>query len=232
MYKSILSSVGAACFLFGTLWAEETGSVPQNVPPQPPMIARAPAHAAWIIQFQPKAKAAGKPSESSPPQKEIKQQTWTKSGSLLRCQNEWTDGTKTEDWIVGGTKLCQNPQTGGIQIFSPLSNAGYHDFNSSDFERLDWLTQGDYVSVVQHNGEPCYLFRARTLASSKETYHTVAEVNAPNSATSVFVNVRTHLPVAIVDGEGEYQFQFVEAPSGELKVPAAYASVWKLMNHR
>ena len=233
MYKSILLAVGVSSFLCGISPAQETNSASQYVPPpKSPLIARASAHAAWIIQIEPKAKAAGKSAESGAPEKVLKQQTWTKSGTLMRCQNEWTDGSKTEDWIVGGTKLSQNPQTGGIQIFSPLSNPGYHDFGVSDFEKLDWLTPGDYVGVVQHGGETCYHFRARTLASVNAKYDTVADVYAPSSPTSVFVNVRTHLPVSIVDGEGEYQFQFQDAPSGELKMPAAYASVWKLMSHR
>jgi len=234
MNKSILFAVGAAISLFGISSAQDTNSAPEKVPPpKPPLIARAPQRSSWIIQVTPKGNGPVAPSlNPSLPLKYLKQQTWTKSGTLMRCENEWTDGSKTEDWIIGGAKLYQNPQVGGIQMFSPLSNAGYHDFSSGDFEKLDWLTLGDYVGVVQHSGETCYFFRARTLLSTDGPFDTVAEVNAPKTPTSVFVSVRTHLPVSIDNGDGEYQFQFLQAPAGELKMPASYASVWALMNHR
>ena len=237
MTKFLLLAAGAAFFFGGLIWAQEAvsdsdlDSVP---PPKLPFIAKAPEKSAWIITVTPNANGKGPsvaPLTPTLPTKYLKQQEWTKSGTVMRCVSEWTDGTKTEDWIVGPIKLSDGVHHDGIHLYSPKVDPRYHDFSVSDFEMLDWMTAKDYVRAVKHGGEICYLFTASTLAStggdSGPHNKTLAEINAPTSPTSVFISVQSGLPVEIDNGDGKYIFHFQPPPPDELKLPAPFLVSWK-----
>jgi hypothetical protein len=203
-------------------------------PPKPPFVRRAPAKSAWLIQIKPIGRGPVAPS-SDPrlPQKYLKQQYWVKSGSMMQCWNFWTDGSKTQDWIAGTAKFYQSPQGNGIRVFDSQSIPFFHDFTAGDFEMLDWIEQESYVGAVKHLGEPCYLFEAKKLAASvgdnnpRRDLKTVADFHAPASPTRAWISIKTGLPVEIMNGEGQYLFQFQTPPAGELRMPEPYASLWK-----
>jgi len=235
MTKLLLLAAGTALFFGGLSWAQDTDSDLDNVPlPKPPFIARAPAKSAWIITITPSANGKGPsvpPLNPTSPTKYLKQQEWTKSGTVMRCVNDWADGTKTEDWIVGAAKLSDGVHHDGLHLYSPKIDPRYHDFSVSDFEMLDWITPKDYVRPVKHGGEVCYLFTATTIATtsveSGPHNKTLAQINAPTSPTSVFISVQTGLPVEIDNGDGQYTFQFLPPPSGDLKLPDPFLALWK-----
>jgi hypothetical protein len=235
MTKFLLLAAGAALFSGGMTWAQESDPDLDNVPPpKAPFVARAPQKSAWIIEITPGGNGKGPsvpPLNPKLPTEYLKQQEWTKSGTLMRCVNEWADGTKTEDWIVGPVKFSESVHHDGIHLYSPKSDPRFHDFSAGDFEMLDWMTPKDYVRAVKHGGEVCYLFTATTITSSASYTgphnKTLAQMNAPMSPTSVYISVQSGLPVEIDNGDGQYIFHFQEPPSDELKMPAPFVALWR-----
>lgn len=149
----------------------------------------------------------------------------------MRCVNEWSDGSKTEDWVIGAVKFSQDAKQKGLHLYNPKLDPRYHDFGAGDFEMLDWITPQAYVHVVRHNGEICYLFTSTTTAagSGESGPHnkTLAQINAPATATSVFVDVQSGLPVEIDNGGGQYLIHFGDPPSEDLKVPESFVALWR-----
>lgn len=192
-----------------------------NVPaPQPPFVARAPEQSSWLIVINPNENGPDASSSNpSHPPKSLKAQLWTKSGTALQCANIWTDGTRTEDTVVGATKFAQSPDGNGVHQFNPRLDPRYHDFSSSDFERLDWITPENYVGAFSRAGERCYLFRTKGAKDAASAPHdqSLAQINTPSSSTSVYISIRTGLPVEIDNAEDEYRFQF--GSPGELRLP-------------
>jgi len=196
-----------------------------NLPaPKPPFVARAPEQSAWLIVITPNEESStASSSNPSHPPKTLKAQLWTKSGSAMQCANEWSDGTRTEDTVVGQTKIAQSPDGNGVHLYNPRLDPRYHDFSTGDFEMLDWITPENYVGAFSHAGERSYLFRTKGIASNAQDAASashnlsMAEINAPTSPTSVYISIRTGLPVEIDNAKGKYLFQF--GSPGELRLP-------------
>jgi hypothetical protein len=235
MNKTLLIAVGATFISSGIIWAQDSDSdLSYILPPKPPFVARAPAKSAWIITITPSANGKGPavpPLNPTSPTKYLKQQEWTKSGTVMRCVNDWADGTTTEDWVVGSIKLSDGVHHDGLHLYSPKLDPRYHDFSVSDFEMLDWITPKDYVRAVKRGGEICYLFTATTVASSGVDSgphnKTLAQINAPASPTSVYISVQSGLPVEIDNGSGQYTFKFLQPPFDDLKLPDPFLMLWK-----
>ncbi len=149
----------------------------------------------------------------------------------MKCVSAWSDGSTTEDWVVGSNLLSIDPTQKGVHLYSSKLNFQYHDFSSGDFAMLDWITAKDYDRVVKHGGDVCYLFSAKTIATTAaETgphNKTRVEIAAPRSPTSVFINVQSGLPVEIDNGDGKYTFRYLPPPTGELKLPEPVAKILK-----
>jgi hypothetical protein len=186
-----------------------------NVPaPKPPLIARTAEQSSWLIVITPVQIDAGATSSA---RKSIRAQLWTKSGTAMQCANQWSDGTQTEDTVVGTTKYSQSPDGKGIHLYSPRLDPRYHDFSKGDFEMLDWITPQNYVGAVTHAGEQCYLYQTKGSAAFAAGSTSLAELNTPAIPTSVYVSMRTGLPVEIDDTSDKYAFQF--GSPGELRLP-------------
>ena len=234
-----LTAVAIALLVWSEVVAQEQQQLLPNIPPPAAsFVARAPDPSSWLITI--KASGNGPAAPFAPPNlppKYLKQQFWTKAGDKMRCVNDWTDGKRTTDWVAGAVKFHQSPYGEGLKLFNPSSHPSYHDFSKTDFEMLSWLSTDDYVGAVDYQGEPCYLFRAKRLAPQLDANpnrrdFTVADLQAPKSPTSALISVKTRLPVAIANGDGQFLYRFQSAPAGELTMPEPYASLWKAFNVR
>jgi hypothetical protein len=193
-----------------------------NIPaPNPPFIAKAPEQSSWLIVITPAGNGTGTAANGKP--KSIRAQLWTKSGTAMQCSNEWTDGTRTEDTVIGATKIAQSPDGKGVHKYDPKLDPRYHDFSTGDFEMLDWITPQNYVGAVRHAGERCYLFQTKGAGAAIREVETgphnqtLEEINTPAQPTSVYVSMNTGLPVEIDNPKDKYVFKF-GAP-GELTTP-------------
>ena len=235
MKKILLWMFGAALAATRIGAAQDTDNDFSNIPPpKPPYVARAAQKSAWTIDFTPNASGSATGTStpaSQPPKRQPKQQAWTKSGGLLHCVSEWTDGTSTEEWVVGSMLMAEDVKEKGIHIYSSKSDPRYHDFGTSDFAMLDWITPKDFDRVVKHGDEVCYLFTAKTLTTTAADNgvhnKTLAQLNAPTTTTTAFISVQSGLPVEIDNGDGKYIFHYLPTPSGELKLPDAFLALWK-----
>jgi len=235
MNKILLCTVGAALFSTRIGCAQDAASdEPYAPPPKPPYVARTAAKSAWIIEFTPShsGTATGTSTPASkPPPKQLKQQDWIKSNGLMKCVTAWSDGTSSESWVIGSSLYAQDAKEPGIHIYSPKSDPRYHDFSTSDFAMLDWITSKDYDRVVRHGADICYLFTAKTLSTSpaENGAHnkTLTELNAPTSPTSVFISIQSGLPVEIDNGDGKFLFHYLPAPTTDLKLPENFLSIWR-----
>jgi hypothetical protein len=241
MKKISLLTAGAVLVFSGIGWAQDADSdLSYVIPPKPPYVARMPQKSAWTIEFVPNdssgsstpppATGTGTPAPA-PPKVQLKQQNWTKSNGLIRCVDEYSNGTTTEDWVVGPVKLSQDLKEKGIHLYSPKSDPRYHDFSVSDFEMLDWLTPKSYDHAVKHGGEVCYLFTSKSLTTAPPEFaqsdKSLAGLNAPTTLTSVFISVQSHLPLEIDDGTGKYIYHYLPTPTDDLKLPEAYVGLSK-----
>jgi len=206
----------------GAVAAKASEPLLSNVPaPNPPFIAKAPEQSSWLIVITP----AGDGAASSANPKSLRAQLWTKSGTAMQCSNDWSDGTRTEDTVVGPTKFAQSPDGKGVHKYNPKLDPRYHDFSTSDFEMLDWITPQNYVGAVNHAGERCYLFQTKGTAAGSGAVDagphnmSLAEINTPATPTSVYISIRTGLPVEIDTTSDKYVFQFGQP--GELRIPEA-----------
>ena len=237
--KKILLWAFGAVFVCRIGCAQDADTDFSNVPsPKPPYVARTAQKSAWTIDFTP-SQGGNAPAPAlspatpnpAPPKKQLEHQVWTKSGTLMRCVNTWSDGSTTEDWVVGSIMLCQDLKEKGIHLFNPKSDPRYHDFGISDFEMLDWITAKDYDKVVKHGDDVCYLFTAKTITTSRAEggshNKTLAQLSAPMTPTSVFINVQSGLPVEIDNGDGKYIYHYLPTPSDELKLPEQFLALWK-----
>ena len=149
----------------------------------------------------------------------------------MRCVNTWTDGTITEDWVIGSVLLSQDPKEPGIHLYNPKIDLRYHDFGSGDFGMLDWITAKAYDRVVKHGDEVCYQFTAKTIVKASQDSgphnQTLAQQNAPTSPTSVFISVQSGLPMEIDNDDGKYVFHYLSTPTDELKLPAPFLNLIK-----
>jgi hypothetical protein len=240
MKKLLLWALGAA-FVCRIVSAQDTDSDFSSVPPpKAPFVARTPQKSAWTIDFTSSqndpaptpAPAPGSPAPT-PAKKPWKQQAWTKSGTLMRCVKTWPDGSTTEDWVVGAVMLSQHANEKGIHLFNPKTDVRYHDFGVSDFEMLDWITAKDYDKVVKHGGEVCYRFTARNVTSARgeDGPHpkTLAQLNAPITATTVYISVQSGLPVELDNGDGKYLYHYLPTPTDELKLPEPFLTFWRAL---
>lgn len=210
--------------------------LPGVPPPQAPLVARTAAKSAWSIEIKPVDKGPiSQGSNASLPPKYLKKQTWTKSGQLMRCINEWADGSKTEDWSMGKVKVYLDPQLLRYQILNAQSDPIYHDFTLSDFEMLDWLGLDDYKGAFIYAGQPCFLFEAKDVATglhggqSGLPNKTLRQIHAPTSPTKAYISVETKLPVAIINGDGTFLFHYLPAPEAA-DVSTAFAAFQKNFN--
>jgi hypothetical protein len=243
MRRLLLLAFGAALLLNSSSWAQDADTDFSSVPPpKPPYIARTAQRSAWTIEFTPSqgggvtssstGTAAAPPGAAKVPGKQLKKQDWTKTGGLMRCVNTWTDGTTTEDWVVGSVLLSRDPTGKGIRADNPKGDPHFHDFGTSDFALLDWITAKDYDRVVRHADETCYLFSAKTLAAAVNTgphNKTLAQINAPETPTSVFISIQSGLPVELDNGDGKYIYHYLPTPSDQLKLPDAYLTLLKAL---
>lgn len=231
----ILLLAAVAAFLFSRIGsAQDSSDVPYAPPPKAPYVGHTATKAAWVVEFTPKAAGTsptGTGPGSQPPAKQLKQETWTKSGSVMECVTEWSDGSTTEEWVVGANLFSIDPVQKGVHLYSPKLNFEYHDYSTSEFGMLDWITAKDYDRVVKHGDDLCYSFSAKTLGTATTAAgphnKTRAQISAPMSPTTVLISVQSGLPVEIDNGDGKYSFHYLPPPTEELKLPDAIATLLK-----
>jgi hypothetical protein len=72
-----------------------------------------------------------------------------KSGSLYSELSRFSDGSKTEKWMLGSLQFYEVEEGGQLITPSPtLLDTGYSDRSKEDFEELGWLSKNFYKGVI------------------------------------------------------------------------------------
>jgi len=155
------------------LAAQQKAQPSPSIPPLPPgpLLKRTPAFCHWTVKDagtlpggteQASQTATGGASKP----KVIRQESVTKTGSLI-CEELLDDrGREFERWHVNGVQILISsgataplvfPDSGGDDIYTP-------NFNTSDFAGLDWISEKNYSGVVKVMGRDCLVFRGEVTA--------------------------------------------------------------------
>lgn len=202
--------------------AQPSADVP---PPREPILARAPGRAEWTISYRfdhdkakeeilnPdfKNKNQSNGSAKASPMRLPKEIHVSKDGATYREIIVWSDGHKTEKWIVDGLQVRETSGGNVVRIMSPSSfyAPDYSDYSRSDFEDVEWINQSNYVGAQTLNGASVYAFETpwskRKLipreAADRASSEDVQPENDSGRTCTVFLDAATQLPVFFDDGQ-------------------------------
>jgi hypothetical protein len=235
----------------------------EDVPllPSAPFVVNAPAYACWSVAYK------SKPTRTLPPKPsdgaatmavesqakaqtalhELNMVTVTKAGTTRRMVSTWSDGTTSEQWIIPGFQLWEQPGQEGIHIFttSALSHSGVHreDYSKSDFPEFDWLSASNYARVESYNKIKCWCFQDKLTLGVSPNSLPMSQILEENAASSgakkhetmptstifkrAWIDTETKLPVALDDGMKIQVFTFLPAPNEPPVMPARFSKVVK-----
>lgn len=223
-------------------------------PPKEPILPRAANLAEWTILIRPDRTRAReetlepekiKEGEKAPPKRAAVLQpveiTVTKDGQTYREVITWSNGKKSEKWILDGMQLREIPQTGDImRVDSTSYSTDVSDYSSSDFEPLQWLDRANYKGVKLVAGRPAYEFvtenanrrlTKREIALSEKVDTGDAQVNRgtkeqKKSLLVAYLDAKSQMPIYVDDGYVVRIYKF-GTPSASLVVPERFAEKFK-----
>ncbi len=215
--------------------------------PSPPFIKRAPAKATWImtVKYKPNPNPAPSPSPSKDserlpppePQKLLARSLVTKYDSTIQDVRIYTDGSKSENWVLGGMLLRQHPQKGYVGITNPRIISSAPRYDLVDFENLAWIDLAHYVKTEDRDGVRCHLYlwtqrmpSASDMLKIKDRYQleaiTYAFENKPEVPTKAWIMEESRLPLAIEDENAVYTFKFEAPPEKAPSMPQGFIDLW------
>lgn len=223
-------------------------------PPKEPILPRAPELSSWTISFRPdREKVWEETFEPKKQQGEKVAPKWarvlqpievtvTKDGTTYREVITWSNGTKSEKWIVDGLQLREIPQTGAIMRVDTASyGPEVSDYSTSDFEPVQWIGKDNYKGVKFAGGRPTYEFvvedASRRLTRREVVHRGYTDTGDPvepgksvkatgfqsdKNVQVAYLDARTQLPIYVDDGAMARTYRF-EVPAGPLVVPERFA---------
>lgn len=196
-------------------------------PPSAPLVQKAPANAEWTVaarlpETQQTEPVAVTPSTSPKVDSRILLVHSTQTGKVKRDQITYADKRQAEFWYVENWFLTTNAQgeseiyDRSVSIPAEMGEIRLSPSVTSGYPGLDWLTLGNYKSVVA--------------LEKRQAYH------YDNGDYEAWIDVETKLPLAFKADGIVYTFTFNEPPVTSLTLPpghlAAYQKVSKLMERR
>lgn len=219
----------------------------QTHPPTPPYVKPPPDDATWTMSvlapdgsqlpLSP-APATGKPIDATVMfSQELREQDVQQTGKIRQEIDTWSDGTKTEDWIVNGIRLHQHPISHRIFVLDPAHMGAFTAafFSRNDFLTIAWPSIENYVGAENYQKHLCYHF-AKTPPSlpggqndSQQAYQSRQLALAQQGRVSgqAWVDVTTKQMIAYNDGTKLYVYVYGPPPAADLVLPPDYAKAWK-----
>ncbi len=231
--------VAPLLLLFAGLTVRAQNEIP---PPKAPLLPRAPERAEWVVTYRfdyDKAKDDGllprtgqKPSEAKSSPGVVPQETdISKDGKTYREVITWSDGHKTEKWIAKGLEVFDTPDGSVMRIMPPgaVYAPSYSDYSRSDFEDVEWISEGNYVGVRTWNGMPVYAFEVAANKHTPTPREKAARATGdPAAQTSsgtyvAYLDVHTQLPLYLDNGQIIRTFTYPKDNPKELAPPPKFA---------
>ncbi len=214
---AILAAAGSFCFLAGEL----NGQSPVRMPVD---------KASWKITVErpdaPKSPPPANPADAAikPPGRKVKSISVDLNPPLRRDVIEWSDGSKSEVWLVGKLWLVETSQR--VLVINHMGfGANYGDWHAFDESYFSWATEKSAKGVEDFKGKPALLYEgghslsAVALAPPPDA---PAGAPAPKPAAArnkLWVDAESHLPLVLQEGPKSYVFTFAGAIAAPLVVP-------------
>jgi hypothetical protein len=143
---------------------------------------------------------------------ELRRQQVAQTGKIRREIDTWSDGTKTEDWIVSGIRLYQHPISHNILVFDPahMGDLVAAILSRYDFLTIKWLSLDTYTRAEKYQDHLCYHFEKKS-----------------SPAAQAWIDVVTKRTVAYNDGTRLYIYVYGPPPASQLSLPPEYEKAWK-----
>ena len=209
---------------------EDTGS------PSGLLLAPAPEFSQWVITFAYLAPSAGisaadTPSPTPPPSFHPdptlpKITTTTKTHDILHEEVIDGRGTKYELWYEGQTLYCRNPSSGIWDEHDPIKdgpgtkNPLYVPMPANGFRDLEWISLENYAGTIKYRVSDCLVFTMVT-PHSPHLFNRKSPINLVESLDSyALIDNATRLPIKVKVGGILRSYEFKDAPSEKLTLPA------------
>jgi hypothetical protein len=213
-----------ALFSAAALFHGQAQTAPQATPPPlapGPLISRAPDFSQWMMSM--KSGALDPTQLASPQNIKFDQRTLvTKTGPIRREISATADGQKTEMWLWD--KYQATTATGHddptIVMQGANARAGFFaDYSKSDFTGFDWISKNNYIGVQAMEGIPCIVFHEgpAELPSGAPANGAPA---IPESGSTAYISLQGRLPVLLQTDSAVVLYQWQQAPTTQLTLPA------------
>jgi len=216
-----------------SLWAQKANPTPADLPPGPPIEARAPDPSQWLITTtlsgtaalddQPNAAKSAAKAPEGPSTTKI---MVTKTGNIYRVEH--LDEAR-QLWTVfasGATQIMVWPDRHSAAELAASNNPDAQnpfmtDFSATDFPGFKWVGWDKYSEMKSYKGIKCIVFRGeQQLVDSGNP-----SAGKQNKTVIAYVNVETRLPVVLVDADEANIFEWKPAPKGMLTLPPSALAV-------
>jgi hypothetical protein len=189
--------------------------------PQPPFL-RPQERASWMMTVVPGVtqNAAGKT-------KELVQQEVTLTGKIKHEINTWSDGQKSEIWIVNGILLVEDPRKHFLTLIDPSRDPAAAYYLRYEFTQLSWLSPKTYVRAETHNGVPCYWFKKGSQNNLAADPSIDSETVFDGPSAEAWINAATRQLVSVKVGTTLYNFTYGAPPDSDLVLPPKFAALWQ-----
>ena len=172
---------------------------PSN-PPTPPFMV-VPTDATWTMTVN-APNGAGTSGGVQLRERQVAQK-----GPIRQEINLWSDGSKTETWIIDKIRLIGLPSNRGIHVLDPMRDpVGAADAARDEFLSIQWLGLNAYVGPESYQGHLCYHFRLHPTPAN-------ATGTTGKEAGETWIDTVTKLMVAYNDGTNLYTFVFGPPPA-------------------
>ena len=213
--RAILFSLPGLCLAMGSLALQAQQPALPPIPPGPLIQKRAPDFSHWMVTFKTAPAASGatpSPSQPSDPNSIITQDTVTKTENIIHVEFIDTQKRAWNIWVQGGRDMIQWPDGKSVGFVAKpppyVVNPLYRDFSSSDFSGFEWISAANFTGIQSIGGISCLVFKDTLLT------------NGVSLQVEAATDVKTRLPVRLINGQGQFTYAFLSPPSTEQTLPA------------
>ncbi|HEY0255899.1 MAG TPA: hypothetical protein VGC39_00535 [Candidatus Methylacidiphilales bacterium] len=192
-----------------------------NLPPQPPFLQPPPDRASWVMTVVP-----GETNPAPGAAGVLVQQQVTQTGKIKHEINSWSDGQKSEVWIVNGMLLVENPQGHFLNLIDPSRDQAAADYLRYEFSRLSWLSPNTYGHTEMHEGVSCYWFK-NGLQNNSTNELPAGGAGFSSPSAEAWINAETRQVVSVKVGSTLYNFNYGAAPDSDLVLSPKFAALWQ-----
>ncbi len=214
--------------------------VAKNGAPPPPSVRRVPPHTQWTITLSSKVRSTGTQSSGT----HLESIIGYKAEEDVQLTSVWSDGTKTEDYVVNGFMFTAiNPlYPNDIHIFNPseksIATPGY---DRMDFPEMAWVDARFFVNTATEDGHECYVYKRtveQMIPPRDDSRLTPEQKKAQDAALAkippqtAWIDTKTGLPVKYDNGSTVMTYAYSSGVSQVIAPAKAYETLIMAYVHR